>query len=57
LKVRAEFLLMCLVQNVRKIVRKALNGTVSLPRKHWKLSKEAVLGYREEQLTLVAAEV
>jgi len=54
---RAEFLLMCLVQNVEKIVRKVPEGTVSLPRKHGKLSKEALLGYREEQLTLVAAEV
>ena len=56
-KVRGEFSLMCLVHNVKKIVRKVLEGTVSLPGKYNKLIEEAVLGYRQEQLTLVGAEV
>ena len=45
------------MHNVKKIVRKVLDGTVSLPGKYDKLIKEAVLGYREKQLTLVGAEV
>jgi transposase len=56
-KVRGEFLLMCLVHNVKKIVRKVLEGTVSLPGKYDKLIEEAVLGYREKRLTLVGAKV
>ena len=56
-KVRGEFSLMCLVHNVKKIVKKVLRGTVSLPGKSSKLIGEAMLGYREEQLTLVGAEV
>jgi len=54
-KVRGEFSLMCLVHNVKKIVNKVLEGTVSLPGKYGKLIEEAMLGYREEQLTLVGA--
>jgi transposase len=56
-KVRGEFSLMCLVHNVKKIVMKVLQGTVTLPGKYSKLIEEAVLRYREEQLTLVGAEV
>jgi len=48
---------MCLVHNVKKIVKKVLDGTVSLPSKYSKLIEEAMLGYKEEQLTLVGAEV
>jgi len=56
-KVRGEFSLMCLVHNVKKIVKRVLDGTVSLPGKYNKLIEEAVRAYREEQLTLVGAEV
>jgi len=56
-KVRGEFSLMCLVHNVKKIVKRVLDGTVSLPGKYDKLIEEAVLAYREKQLTLVGAEV
>jgi transposase len=55
MKVRGEFLLMCLVHNVKKIVKKVLEGTVHLPGKYSKLIEEAMLGYREEQLTSVRA--
>jgi transposase len=54
-KVRGEFSLMCLVHNVKKIVKRVLDGTVSLPGKYDKLIGEAVLGYREKRLTLVGA--
>jgi len=56
-KVRGEFSLMCLVHNVKKIVKKVLKGTVSLPGKYSKLIEEAMLGYGEERLTLVGVEV
>jgi len=56
-KVRGEFSLLCLVHNVKKIVKRVLDGTVSLPGKSDKLIEEAVLGYRERQLTLVRADV
>lgn len=56
-KVRGEFSLMCLVHNVKKIVMKVLQGTVTLPGKYSRLIEEAVLGYRDEQLALVGAEV
>jgi len=52
-KVRGEFSLMCLVHNVRKIVKKVLDGAVSLPGEYHKLMEEAMPGYGEEQLTLV----
>jgi hypothetical protein len=55
-KVRGEFLLMCLVHNVKKIVKKALKGTVSFSRKYSRPIEEAMLEYKE-QLTLVGAEV
>lgn len=56
-KVRAEFSLMCLVHNLKKIVKKVLEGTVSLPGKYSKLIEEAVGAYGETQFTLVRAEV
>jgi hypothetical protein len=56
-KVRGEFLLMCLVHNVKKIVKKVLEGTVTLPGKYSKLIEGAMLVYREEQLTLVEVKV
>lgn len=56
-KVRGEFSLMCLVHNVKKIVKKVLEGMVSLPGKYSKLVEVAILGCREEHLTLVGAEV
>ena len=54
-KVRGEFSLLCLVHNVKKIVKRVLDGTVSLPGKCDKLIEKAVLGYREKQLTPVGA--
>ena len=38
------------------LVKKVLEGTVSLPGKYSKLIDEAILGYKEESLTLVGAE-
>ena len=54
-KVRGEFSLMCLVHNVKKIVKRVLDGTVSLPGKYSKLIEEALSEYREKQLTFVWA--
>ena len=51
-KVRGEFSLLCLVHNVKKIVKRVLDGTVSLPGKYSKLIES---GYRENQLTLSVA--
>jgi hypothetical protein len=48
---------MCLVHNVKKIVEKVFQGTISLPGKYSKLIEGTMLGYREERLTLVGAEV
>ena len=42
---------------VKKIVKRVLEGTVTLPGKYSKLIEEAMLGYKEEQLTLVGAEM
>jgi transposase len=56
-KVRGEFLLMCLVHNVKKIVKKVLDGTVSLPGRYSKLIEEAMPGYREDKLLLVGVVV
>jgi hypothetical protein len=56
-KVRGEFLLMCLVHNVKKIVKKVLQGAVTLPGRYSKLIEEAMPGYREEQLPLVGVVV
>ena len=41
----------CLVHNVKKIVKRVLDGTVSLPGKYNK-GEEAVLGYREKQFEI-----
>jgi transposase len=51
-KVRGEFLLMCLVHNVKKIVKKVLQGTITLPGGYSKLIEEAILGYKEDKLQL-----
>ena len=56
-KVRGEFLLMCLVHNVKKVVKKVFEGTVSLPKKYGKLIEEAMPGYREDKLLLVGVVV
>jgi len=57
-KVRGEFSLLCLVHNVKKIIKRVLDGTVSLPGKYDRLIEEAVLGHnREKQLALVGAAV
>ncbi len=56
-KVRGEFLLMCLVHNVKKIVKKVLQGTITLPGRYSNLIEEAMPGYREDQLTLVGVVV
>ena len=56
-KVRGEFLLMCLVHNVKKIVKKVLQGTLTLPGRYSNLIEEAMPGYREDQLTLVGVVV
>jgi hypothetical protein len=50
---------MCLVHNVKKIVKRVLDGIVSLPRKY-KKAEGTVWVYGEErkqQLTLVGAQV
>jgi transposase len=58
LKMRGEFSLICLLHNVKKIVKKVLEGSVRLPGKYGKLIEAGVLGYREERrLTLVGAKV
>jgi len=54
-KVRGEFSLLCLVHNVKKIVKRVLDGTVSLPGKYDRLIGEAMPGHREEQLNPVGA--
>ena len=57
MKVWGEFLLMCLVHNVKKSVKRVIEGAVHLPGKYSKRIEEAMLGYREEDLALVGAEV
>jgi hypothetical protein len=47
-KVRGEFLLMCLVHNVKEIMKKALQGTLILSGKRSILIEEAMPGYRED---------
>jgi len=54
-KVRGEFSLMCLVHNVKKIVKRVLAGTVNLPEKYNGLARMATLGYREEEPILIPA--
>ena len=48
-KVRGGVLLMCLVHNAKKIVKKALEGTINLPGKYSRLIEEAILEYKGEQ--------
>ncbi len=49
---------MCLVHNVKKLAKRVLEDTVHLPEKYSKPIEVAMLlGYREERLTLVGAEV
>jgi hypothetical protein len=45
MKVRGEFLLMCLVHNVKKIVKKVLQGTITLPGTYSNLIEEAMPGF------------
>ena len=52
---RGEFSLMCLVHNVKKVVKGALEGTVNLPDKYIGLARMATLGYREGGPILVPA--
>ena len=54
-KVRGEFSLMCLVHNVKKVVKKVLAGSVNLPDKHSGLAHMATLGYMEKVPILVPA--
>jgi transposase len=54
-KVRGEFSLMCLVHNVKKVVKEVLAGAVNLPDKHSRLAGIPTLAYREEGLILVPA--
>ncbi|MFC1982618.1 transposase [Chloroflexota bacterium] len=54
-KVRGEFSLLCLVHNVKKIVKRVLDGTVSLPGKYNRLIEGALLGYSKKQLTPAGA--
>ena len=56
-KVRGEFVLMCLVHNVKKIVKSVLDGTVSLSGQSGKLIEEVAWAYREKQLTIAGAVV
>jgi hypothetical protein len=46
---------MCLVHNVKKIVKKVLAGSVNLPDKYSGLAHMATPGYREEVPILVPA--
>ena len=48
---------MCLVHNVKKIVKKVLQDTLTLPRRYSNLIEEAMPGYREDLLTLVGVVV
>ena len=48
---------MCLVHNVKKIVKKVFQGTITLPGSYSKLIEEAMPGYRDDQLTLVGVVV
>jgi len=54
-KVRGEFILMCLVHNVKKVVKRLLAGSVNLPDKWSGLAHMATLGYMEEVPILVPA--
>jgi transposase len=52
-KVRGEFLLMCLVHNVKKIAKALLTGTIILPDKHDRLAGMATPVFTEERLISV----
>jgi transposase len=54
-KVRGDFPLMCLVHNVKKVVKRVLAGSVNLPNKYSRLSHMVTLGYQEEVLILLPA--
>ena len=55
-KMRGEFFLMCLVHNVKKVVKGVLAGSVNLPVKYSGLATHmATLRYREEVPILVPA--
>jgi len=56
-KVRGEFLLICLLHNVKKIVKNVLQGIVSLPGKYSKLIEETMPRYGAELLTFVGIEI
>ena len=56
-KVRGEFLPMCLVHDVKKIMKKVLQGTITLPERYSNLIEEAMPGYRGDQLPLVGVVV
>lgn len=55
-KARGEFSLLCLVHNVKKIIKQVLQRRVTLPGRYSKLIEQAIPGYREQQLALVGAE-
>jgi len=57
MKVRAEFLLMCLAHNVKRITKGVLEGAVKLSDEHVRLARMGTLGYRKERLSLVKVEV
>ena len=48
---------MCLVDNVRKLIKEVIDGTVSLSRNYGKLIEEAMLGSREGRLALARAKL
>ncbi len=52
-----HWMILCLVHNVKKIVKKVLEGAVHLPEKYSKLIEEAISEYKKKGLTLVGAEV
>ena len=56
-KVRGEFSLICLVHNVKRIVKRMLDGTVNFPGKCNNLIGDALSGHWEEHLALAGVEV
>jgi hypothetical protein len=48
---------MCLVHNVKKIVKKVFQSTLTLPGRYSDLIEEAMPGYRENKLPLVGVVV
>ena len=54
-KVRGEFSLMCLVHNVKKVVKVVLAGTVNLTGKHSGSAGMARLAFTDERLIFVSA--